>query len=172
MLVPPAEETPAKANSYATQHFQYDPTPQRVTYPQPRALDHEGHTTKDGVRIERYRCHHGNGPVRAHCTRDPQGRQFEVRPHTAVVQAMREALAEPLTRAQWRERGPNMEPRFGQIRQHDGFRRWTAWGLEGVKTQRSLLCATLNLRVLSARWCANRPSEAAHPLAKGLKWAG
>ena len=46
------------------------------------------------------------------------------------------------------------------------------WGLEGVKTQWSLLCATLNLRILYTRWCVSRPPEVAHPLAKGLKWAG
>ena len=178
VLVPPAEGTPAKDNPYATQHFHYDPACQRVTCPQHRTLDPEGHTTKDGVRVERFRCPHGDCPVRAHCTRDPQGRQLEVRPHTAVVQTMRQALAEPLTRAQWRERSTIIEPRFGQIKQHDGFRRWTVWGLEGVKTQWSLLCATLNLRVLYARWGANCPPETANPLApapslaNGLKWAG
>jgi transposase len=177
VLVPPAEGTPAKDNLYATQHFHYDPAHQRVTCPQNRTLDHEGHTTKDGVRVERFRCHHDGCPVRTHCTRDPKGRQVEVRPHTAVVQAMRQALAEPLTRAQWRERGTIIEPRFGQLKQHDGFRRWTMWGLEGVKTQWSLLCATLNLRVLYARWCASRPPEATNsaaqaiPLAKRWKWA-
>ena len=177
VLVPPAEGTPAKDNPYATQHFHYDPTRQSVTCPQHRTLDHEGHTTKDGVRIERYRCHHGDCPVRAQCTRDPKGRQLEVRPHTAVVQAMRQALAEPLTRAQWRERSRIIEPRFGQIKQHEGFRRWTVWGLEGVKTQWSLLCTTLNLRVLYSRWRARRPPETANsraqaqPRPKGFKWA-
>jgi transposase len=176
VLVPPAEGTPAKDNPYATQHFHYDAARQSVTCPQNQTLAHEGHTTKDGVRVERYRCHHRDCPVRAQCTRDPKGRQLEVRPHTAVVQAMRQALAEPLTRAQWRERSTIIEPRFGQIKQHDGFRRWTVWGLEGVKTQWSLLCATLNLRVLYARWLENRPPETvnsmaqAQPMAKESKW--
>jgi transposase len=157
VLVPPAEGTPARDNPYATQHFHYDPARPGVTCPQARTLDHEGHTTKDGVRVERYRCHHRDCPVRAECTRDPKGRQIEVRPHTAVVQAMRAALQEPWTRAQWRERSTIIEPRFGQIKQHDGFRRWTVWGLTGVKTQWSLLCATLNLRILYARWRASQP---------------
>jgi transposase len=171
VLVPPAEGTPAKDNPYATQHFHYDPTPQSVTCPQHRRLDHEGHTTKEGVRVERFRCHHGDCPVRAHCTRDPKGRQIEVRPHTAVVQAMRQKLAEPLIRAQWRERSTIIEPRFGQIKQHDGFRRWTVWGLEGVKTQWSLLCATLNLRVLYSRWRAGRGPEPTNPAAQTIPMA-
>jgi hypothetical protein len=64
VLVPPAEGTPAKDNPYAIQHFHYDPADQSVTCPQNRMLDHEGHTTKDGVRVERYRCHHRDCPVR------------------------------------------------------------------------------------------------------------
>ncbi len=171
VLVPPAEGTPAKDHPYATQHFHYDPVRQSVTCPPGRTLDHEGHTTKDGVRVERFRCHHRDCPVRAHCTSDPKGRQLEVRPHTAVVQAMRQQLAKPLTRAQWRERGTVIEPRFAQLKQHDGFRRWTVWGLEGVKTQWSLLCATLNLRVLYSRWLASRPPEAANLLALAIRLA-
>jgi len=176
VLVPPAEGTPARDNPYATQHFHYDPTQQQVTCPQNRTLDHEGHTTKDGVRVERFRCHHRDCPVRTHCTRDPKGRQLEVRPHTAVVQAMRQRLADPTLRAQWRQRSTIIEPRFGQLKQHDGFRRWTVWGLDGVKTQWSLLCATLNLRVLYRRWRLRRGPEATNPpaqairLEKGRKW--
>ena len=176
VLVPPAEGTPARDNPYATQHFHYDPTRQRVTCPQNQTLDHEGHTTKDGVRVERFRCHHRDCPVRAHCTRDPKGRQLEVRPHTAVVQAMRQRLADPTIGAQWRKRSTIIEPRFGQLKQHDGFRRWTVWGLAGVKTQWSLLCATLNLRVLYRRWRLRREPEATNPpaqairLEKGRKW--
>jgi len=178
VLVPPAEGTPAKDNPYATQHFHYESANQSVTCPQNRLLDHEGHTTKDGMRVERYRCHHRDCPVRAQCTRDPKGRQIEVRPHTVVVQAMRQKLAEPLTREQFRQRSTIIEPRFGQIKQHEGFRRWTVWGLEGVKTQWSLLCATLNLRILYRRWRANPPPQAADPLAqaqrlpKATKWSG
>jgi len=177
VLVPPVEGTPAKDNPYATQHFHYEPLTHSVTCPQGRTLDHEGHTTEDGLRVERFRCHHRDCPLRAQCTGDPKGRKIEVRPHTVVVQAMRQRLEDPTIRAQWRKRGTIIEPRFGQIKQHDGFRRWTVRGLEGVKTQWSLLCATLNLRVLYGRWRAtDRPDTAnlmvlAIRLANGPKMA-
>jgi transposase len=156
VLVPPAEGTPAKDNAYATQHFHYDPQAYTVTCPQGKSLDYEGHTTKEGVRVERFRCHLRDCPVRAHCTRDPKGRQIEIRPHTPVVQAMRHQLNQPAVRRRWQQRGAIIEPLFGQIKAHDGFRRWTLKGLENVKTQWSLLCATLNLRVLYRRWRAGR----------------
>jgi transposase len=170
VLVPPAEGTPAKDNAYATQHFHYDPQAYTVTCPQGRSLDHEGHTIKEGVRVERFRCHVQDCPVRAHCTRDPKGRQIEIRPHTPVVQAMRHQLNQPAVRRQWQQRGAIIEPRFAQIKVHDGFRRWTLEGLENVKTQWSLLCATLNLRVLYRRWQAGhgpqtiKVAAAARPL--------
>lgn len=169
VLVPPAEGTPAKDNPYATQHFRYDAPSQTVTCPQGRRLDPEGHTTKAGVRVERYRCHVPDCPVRTHCTRDPKGRQVEIRPHTPAVQAMRQRLRDPAVWAQWQQRSGIIEPRFGQLKAHDGFWRWTVGGLENVKTQWALLCATLNLRVLYRRWRADRGLETARAAGQTLR---
>ena len=152
VLVPPAVGKPAHDNPYAAQHFHYDATAQTVTCPRGQTLDHEGHTTKEGVRVARYRCHGADCPGRAQCTRDPKGRQFEVWPHTPEVQAMRDLLRQPGPAGQFAQRGRIIERRFAQLKQHDGFRRWTVWGLDGVRTQWALLCATLNLRVLYRRW--------------------
>jgi hypothetical protein len=159
VLAPPAEGKPAQDNPYASQHFHYDAASQSVSCPRGQRLDHHGHTTKAGVRVERYRCHCRECPVRAPCTRDPKGRQIEVWPHTAEVQAMRERLRDPAVYAQWSRRCEIIERRFGQVKQHDGFRRWTVWGLESVRTQWSLLCATLNLRVLYQKWRAGQTPE-------------
>lgn len=156
VLVPPLEGKPAHDNPYATQHFYYDPAARTVTCPRGVRLDHEGHTLEEGQRIERYRCRCADCPVRAQCTRDPKGRRLEVRPHTAVVQALRERLHEPGGRALYDRRSGLIECRFAQIKQHEGFRRWTVWGLEGVRTQWALLCASWNLRVLWRRWRTGR----------------
>jgi transposase len=154
VLVPPAQGKPARDNPYATQNFTYDASAHTVTCPRGVLLDHEGHTLQKELRIERFRCHCRDCPVRGQCTRDPKGRQIEVWPHTPTVQEMRARLREPATERQWRKRREIIEPRFGQIKQHEGFRRWTVWGLEGVRTQWSLLCATLNLRVIYRAWRA------------------
>jgi transposase len=157
VIVPPAEGRPAKDNPYATQHFEYDAEKQTVTCPQARTLDHEGGTTRDGRWVERYRCHHRDCPVRAQCSRDPKGRQIEVHAHTPVVQAMRERLRDPAVLARYHRRSALIEPFFALVKQHDGFRRFTVWGLAAVRTQWSLLCATANLRILYQRW-KNRQS--------------
>ncbi len=154
VLAPPAEGKPAHDNAYATQHFHYDEAAHTVTCPQERLLDHEGQTTKKGQTVERFRCHHRDCPVRALCSRDPKGRQVEVWPHTTLVQAMRARLQEPGPAALYGKRKEIIERRFGQLKQHDGFRRWTVWGLEAVQAQWALLCATLNLRILYKKWQA------------------
>jgi transposase len=155
VLAPPREGTPPKDNPYATQRFSIDPVGHTVTCPQGRSLHYEGKTTKNGQRVERFRCHHQDCPVREHCTRDPKGRQIEVWPHQTVVQAMRQRLQQAMPLQQWQQRSQIIEPRFAQIKQHEGFRRWTVWGLESVRTQWALLCATLNLRVLYKKWQTN-----------------
>ncbi len=152
VLAQPREGKPAHDNPYAAQHFHYDPQNQSVTCPQNRVLDHEGHSSERGVRVERYRCHHRDCPVRDQCTNDPKGRKIDLQPHAAIVQAMRQRLKTPEAQAQLSLRREIIERRFGQIKQHDGFRRWTIRGLEGVKTQWALLCTTLNLRVIYDHW--------------------
>ena len=78
---------------------------------------------------------------------------------------MRRRLQNPDWRALWEQRARIIEPRFGQIKQHDGFRRWTVWGWEGVKTQWTMVCATLNLRILYRHWQAGRAPEKESPQA-------
>ena len=152
VLVPPLEGKPAHDNPYATQHFAYDPEQATVTCPRGERLQYEGQTQEKDKPIARYRCHSTDCPVKAQCTQDPKGRRIEVRPHTAVVQAMRQRLAQPAGRSLYEQRGRIIEPRFGQAKHHDNLRRWTVRGLENVRTQWAMWCASWNLRVLWKRW--------------------
>lgn len=170
VLAPPAEGKPGHENPYATPHFTYDPAARTLTCPRGETLDHEGHTHREGVRVDR--CHCRDCPVREPCTRDPKGRQVEVWPHTAEVQRMRARLQEPGPRRQWQRRREIIERRFGQIKQHDGFRRWTMWGLENARTQWSVLCATLNLRILWRRWRAGQKAPCPQAAAVWAAGAG
>jgi transposase len=176
VLAPPMEGSATADQPYATRHFHYDPAARTLTCPQNQKLAHEGHTTKADQRIERYRCHRQDCPVRAQCTRDPKGRQVEVRPWTPLVQAMRARLEQPSARALWRQRREIIERVFAQIKQHEGFRRWTVWGLDAVRTQWAVMCATLNLRVLYQAWRTtgqNRPGgvkSAAWQVRKRAEW--
>jgi transposase len=159
VLVPPAEGAPPKATRYPSRDFNYDKATRTVTCPQSRQLDYEGTVTRDGRPVERYRCHHRDCPVRAQCTQDPKGRQITVHTHTAAVQTMRARLSEPAAAARFARRGQLAELTFARIKQHDGFRRWTVWGLEAVRTQWALVCAVANLRILYQRWRRIKPTK-------------
>jgi transposase len=154
VLVPPYQGNVEEKKPYSAAHFSHDAKENTVTCPQGRHLDREGQTTKGGQIIQRFRCHHRDCPVRHLCTQDPKGRQVEIRPHTALQQAMRARLQEPQGQALYQRRKEIIERRFGQLKQHDGFRRWTVWGLQAVRTQWSILCTTLNLRILYKTWRA------------------
>jgi transposase len=159
-------------NPYALQHFKFDPANQTVTCPRGVQLDHTGHTTKGGVQVERFRCHCKDCPVRNECTKDRQGRLIEIWPHSPSVDRMRKCLENPAKAEVLKQRGRIVERCFAQIKQHDAFRRWTVWGLEGIKTQWSMLCAALNLRILFAGWkgkLKNAASAAILPAALGLQ---
>ena len=169
VLASPVEGKPTANNAYATQYFRFDPKARSVTCPRGVQLKYEGHTFEGEQRIERYRCRCADCPVRAQCTKDPKGRRIEVRPHTAVVQAMRERLSQPGGRALYQQRSQIIERYFGHVKQHNGFRRWTVWGLEGVRAQWAMLCASWNLRVLWNRWRPGQSSTNAQRLCKVLQ---
>ncbi len=113
VLVTPAEGKPAKDNPCAAQHFTYDASARTLTCPRGHRLDHEGTTTKKGMKAGRYRCRCRDCPVRGQCTRDPKGRQIEVWPHTPTVQRMRARLGDRAVARQWSRRREIIEPRFG-----------------------------------------------------------
>lgn len=148
-----------KDNPYALQHFHFDASAHTVTCPRAVKLDYQGHTIKKGARVERFRCHCKDCPVRDQCTKDRHGRLIEVWPHTPSVQNMRKRLENPNDKQILQKRGQIVERCFAHLKQHDGFRRWTVWGLEGVKTQWSLLCAASNLRILLRRWQSRRKNN-------------
>jgi len=164
VVVPPMGEK--KEHPYATKYFSVDLPAQTATCPEKRVLDYQGQTTKKGQVVQRFRCHHQDCPVRAQCTKDPKGRQIEVWPHHAAVQAMRAQLKTEPAQKLFAQRCHIIEPCFARIKQHDGFRRWTVWGLEGVQAQWALVCATLNLRILCKKWqLKQRPKPACNTAA-------
>lgn len=141
-----------KDNPYALQYFVYDPDERTVTCPRGEQLHHQGPTRKYGYVRERYRCTKQECPVRTQCSDAVKGRTIDIWPFSIATQQMRKRFELTGNKERWRQRGQIIELRFSHIKQHDAFRRWTVWGLEGVKTQWSMLCATSNLRILYKGW--------------------
>jgi hypothetical protein len=93
--------------------------------------------------------------------RDKVDRIIEKLPvnRAVLVQAMRAELQTPFGREIYQERSQMIQRRLGQIKQHDGFRRWIVWELQAVRTRWASLCATLNLRLLYKRCRQGSPAS-------------
>ena len=85
---------------------------------------------------------------------------------------MREKLRTPQAASCFSQRGVIVEPCFAKIKAHDGFRRWTMWGLQAAQAQWALLCTTVNLRILYKRWRMGRPFHEGGAMAARRLWAG
>jgi transposase len=162
VLVPPNAGNPGPDSRFAAERFHYDAAERTVRCPEGRLLRYQGPSTKHGQRMERYRCPHRDCPVRSSCTSNPRGRSIDIYPHTPAVQAMRAELALPEVWKQYRRRAGIVERSFAQIKEHDGFRRFTLRGLEAVRTQWAMICAAVNLRTLHVRW-KTRPDDPRGP---------
>ena len=157
VLVKPQEGGLRKDNGYSARHFQYDPILGTVTCPQKRQLAFSAEARQKGQTVKRYCCRAKDCPVAKLC-QDSRGRRvIEIWSHTAAVQAMRERLTQAEPQQQLAKRGRIIERHFGQIKQHEGFRRWTVRGADNVRTQWALLNLISNLRVLYTCWRSRRP---------------
>ena len=152
VLVHPKDGGKVKANGYSARDFQYQPQSGEVICPQGQRLEFGGEFEQKGQWIKKYRCGVSHCPV-ANLCQDSKGRRIvEIWPHTPAVQAMRARLKDPTAQAQLARRAQIIERHFGQIKQHDGFRRWTVRGIDNVRTQCALLNLVSNLRALYKHW--------------------
>jgi hypothetical protein len=104
-----------------------------------------------------YRCKsYEQCPVRWQCSENKKGRTVAIHAHYQAWKDQREKQKDPAMQARLQKRGQIIERVFGSIKQQDGFRRWTGFGLENVKAQWALLCTTANLRTLYRFWVAKR----------------
>jgi len=152
LLVQPQDGGGHKAAGYSARDFQYDALAGTVTCPQNQRLDYGGEAQQKGQQVKRYRCHVKDCPVANLCKGSKGRRVIEIWQHTAAVQEMRKRLANPEARQMLKKRSQIIERHFGQIKQHDGFRRWTVRGADNVRTQWALINLTMNLRLLHRLW--------------------
>jgi transposase len=156
ILVRPCEGGRGKDHPYHARHFPYDAVAGTVSCPQKQLLDFGGQSVQKGQLIKTYRCHVKDCPAAALC-KDAKGRRvIEIWEHTGAVQAMRQRLEQVSAQRELKRRGQIIERHFGQIKQHEGFRRWTFKGWENVRTQWALLNLISNLRVLHRHWRAQK----------------
>ncbi|SRR6266852_5489000 len=146
-------------NEYHASRFSYDQVRDCCVCPRGEELKFErvkrNRRKRYAVRV--YRCQSFTEcPVRWDCSQDRRGRTIEITPYDGAFRRQREKQGQAHNQAALRKRMVIAEPVFGQIKHCWGFRRWTVGGLEGVKTQWSLVATAFNLRKLHRHWVAGR----------------
>jgi transposase len=146
-------------NEYHASRFSYDEVKDCCVCPRGEELNFErvkrNRRKRYSVRV--YRCKSFKQcPVRWECSKDVRGRTIELTPYDGAFRRQREKQTQADNQALLRKRMVIAEPVFGQIKHCFGFRRWTVAGLEGVKTQWSLVAVAFNLRKLHRYWIVGR----------------
>lgn len=138
-------------------NFTYDEKADIYICPLGRKLRYEG-TRRDRYHrfcLRVYRCAGGvDCPCRSECSRVKQGRIIERGEHEWAVERQRAKQKDPAKRKLLRKRKAIVEHVFGQIKEHQAFRRFSVRGLENVRTQWALVCTAFNLNKLYRQWLA------------------
>jgi len=136
--------------------FEYNKTRDIFTCPMGKELTFEGIRRNRGKKYPAriYRCQSFEECRRRwECSREKCGRVIEMGPHEEAVARQIQKQQDPHKRDLLKKRKAVIELVFGQIKQNQGFRRFTVRGLESVRTQWSLVCSAFNLRKLYRYWC-------------------
>jgi len=107
--------------------------------------------------VRRYRCRdYEDCAHRWDCSQAKHGRMIDISVHFKALERHRAKRDMPEKRKQLKARKRIIEPVFGWIKEQLGFRRWTMSGLEGVRAQWALVCATINLKKLYRHWVSGK----------------
>lgn len=141
---------------YHASRFIHDAAQDHCICPRGEVLTFDGMQVRDKVKpytVRVYRCRsYETCPVRWQCSSSKNGRTVRIHPNHDSLVRQREKQRDPAMRALLKKRGAIVEPVFGWMKEAMGFRRWTFFGLEKVKTQWLVLCTALNLLRLSSAW--------------------
>lgn len=151
------EEVPG-AGDYHLSKFRYDESRDCCICPRGEALRFERETmSHNKYPVKVYRCRsYKECPARWQCSQAKTGRKIELSIYHASLARQRKKQRQAEKQKALKRRQAIIEPVFAHIKQAMGFRRWTVSGLDGVRTQWSLLCTTVNLSKLLKFWLSGR----------------
>lgn len=137
-------------SAYHVSAYAYDEKSDSFVCPQGGRLRRCGSKSNDTVLYECEcftRC-----AYRHECTRSRTRKVVTVSRYHASIRRQRERQTTPEAQVMLRRRGSLIEPIFGTIKQHLGFRRFLVRGIANVQAQWHLVCCIHNLRKLY-RYC-------------------
>lgn len=154
----PSESNPPEENPYHRRHFEYDQEADEFICPEGRRIPFRRERVRNkrtGKVVREYRnkkvC--DDCPSRYKCTKDRRhGRAIELIPGYDARERLRERMEIKENKKKLNKRGQIVELLFAWIKGVDGFRRWSAHGVENAKTQWSVICTVWNLKQIYKKW--------------------
>lgn len=149
VLVAVQDESSDKG-AYAKSKFRFEKDRNLYLCPRGEELPFEGHhrATTGKPAQDLYRCHNHACPVRGDCTTNKKGRAIKRLEGEDAVERQVAKLSSSKNKILYSLRKEIVEHVFGIVKAVDGFRRFTAWGLESAQAQWSLACLAVNVRKL------------------------
>lgn len=142
-----------KHGQFHASRFTYDAERDRWVCPLGKDLKYQRMRKKRGKPVRVYHCtDYQRCPFRHDCSSNQRGRTIEACVHHASLERQRQHHLDPNAKQKLSRRAVIVEPVFAIVKDTMAFRRWTLRGLEGVRTQWSLLCTTVNLRKAFLVW--------------------
>jgi transposase len=139
---------------WSKDQFTWDATTREYRCPQGQALKRKGvqNRPRSRQRTERLELDQAEAATCAACPQQARcgpksrsGRHLHRSEHEALIEAHRHKMTTPEAKALYRRRAPTVEPRFGDAKQHRGFRRVHGRGLDKAKGQTGLTVLAHNL---------------------------
>ena len=154
----PAQEIAGENGEYAKSRFTYSTEGNFYVCPLGLVLPLTSVASASGGKNAHdiYRCTNATCPEKSACTKDKLGRGIKRFEGEEEMNRQAEKLRSPRNQVLWSLRKEVVEHLFGLIKQVDGFRRFTAWGLEGARAQWSIVCTVVNVRKLLPHFLAGR----------------
>ena len=145
------------AGPYAASQFTYDAAANVMICPRKVALPFlQKKKRTEGFTVNVYQCQSaGTCPVRWECSKNKQGRLVSINPYYPAIEQQQQRHRDPVHREHLRRRKDLIELVFAQVKEHEGFRRWTVRGLKKVRAQWSFLMTAYNLKKLYTLWKKN-----------------
>ena len=146
-------------NRYHASQFVCAPDSRSVRCPEGKDLPYSRTRLKGGRWVQVYRSAQAckGCPAFGTCTRDRHGRSIDIVAGMWALRDMEQRINEEEAKVKLANRKGIVEPVFGRIKEHGGFRRWSVGGLKKVGGQWQLLCAIHNLKIIFKYGYANRP---------------
>jgi hypothetical protein len=151
---------PSKRNIFRTKEFVYDEARDCCICPHGEELSYLTTRVRGKNRgaFRTYQCRkHRTCPYRSECTTSKRGREIDISVHYKALERQRAKREDPIKKQLLWQRKTIIEPVFAWIKRQLGFERWSVTGLEKVRAQWNLICATINLKKLYARWKSGGP---------------